>query len=158
MAVSISGGSGSISGGRGKYIARVGSVTDDCQISVMVNGKLAGSSRFRVRTIPDPVATVGGRNSGANVNAGEFKAQGGVGAWLPNFPFELKYSVTSFALSTDSDDGDIVDARVSGNSFGSAQNVLRQVKPGKTVYVENIKAVGPDGRSRTLPALVYYIK
>lgn len=155
----ISGGGGSLTKvGPGKYIARVNSVTDACRITVSVQGKVAGASDFRVRTIPDPVATVGGRASGDNVNAGEFRAQAGVGAYIKDFPFDLKYSVTGFMLSTDSDDGDIIEAPVSGNSWGAAQNVLRQVKAGKTVYIDNIYATGPDGRRRKLPSLVYYIK
>ena len=48
--------------GNGKYIARVNSVTDDCKITVSVDGKVAGVSQFRVRTIPTPTATVGGVN------------------------------------------------------------------------------------------------
>ncbi len=157
--VSISGGGGSITkSGPGKYNVRVGSQSDDTKITVSVDGKVAGVSQFRVRSIPDPVASVGGRPSGANINAGEFRAQAGVGAGVKDFPFDIKYKVTSFLLSTDSDDGDIAEAPVTGNSWGSAQNVLRQVKPGKTVYVDNIRAMGPDGRSRNLPSLVYYIK
>jgi gliding motility-associated protein GldM len=156
---SIAGGAGSITKvGPGKYTVRVGAVTDDCRISVSVNGKNAGTSQFRVRTIPDPVASVGNQLSGSNFNAGAFRAQGGVAASIKDFPFDIKYSVTSFLISTDTDDGDIVEARVQGNSFGDAQNVMRQVKPQKTVYIDEIYAVGPDGRRRHLPSLMYYIK
>ena len=50
---SISGGGGSLEKvGGGKYIAKVRSVTDDCKITVTVDGKVAGVSQFRVRTIP----------------------------------------------------------------------------------------------------------
>ena len=87
LQVSISGGGGSITGSRGNYIARVNSITDECRISVSVDGKLAGAQNFRVRTIPDPVATVGGNMSGENVAAGAFKAQAGVGAYVKDFPF-----------------------------------------------------------------------
>src|SRR5215213_10322480 len=58
---SIAGGGGSLAKvGSGKYIARVSSITDACRITVNVSGKTAGAADFRVRTIPDPVATVGG--------------------------------------------------------------------------------------------------
>jgi gliding motility-associated protein GldM len=156
----IAGGGGSISGGAGgKYTVRVTTPTDDCVISVSLNGKAAGASRFRVRTIPDPVASVGNKPAGENFNAGAFKAQGGVAAGIKDFPFELQYRVTSFIFSTDTDDGDIAEERVQGNSFGgAAQNVMRHVKPGKTVYIDDIRAVGPDGRNRKLPSLLYYIK
>ncbi|HEX6333187.1 MAG TPA: gliding motility protein GldM [Flavisolibacter sp.] len=159
--VSIEGGGGRLDKtAAGKYNAYVTS-GDVCHISVMVDGKLAGRSQFRIRRIPTPVGTVGGYASGDNVNAGAFKSQAGVGAYIKDFPFDLKYTVTSFVLSTDSDEGDIIEANVSGNTWGAsgqAQNVLRQVKAGKTVYIDNIRATGEDGRSYKLPSLVYYIK
>jgi gliding motility-associated protein GldM len=145
--------------GPGQYIARVNSVTDDCRIVVNVAGKTAGQQVFRVRTIPDPVAAVGGYASGDNVPAGAFKAQAGVGAYIKDFPFELKYSVTNFTVTGETDDGDLIEAPNQGNLWGTqARNVVNRVKPGQTITIDNIRAMGPDGRSRKLPSLVYYIK
>ncbi|MEI6949464.1 gliding motility protein GldM [Paraflavisolibacter sp. H34] len=157
---SISGGGGSLTKvGPGKYIARVNSPTENCRITVSVSGKVAGASDFRVRTIPDPVATVGGFASGDNVNAGAFRAQGGVGAYIKDFPFELKYSVTSFTLTADDDQGDILEAPCTGNTWSAkARSIVQGLKAGRMVTIDNIRATGPDGRSRKLPSLVYYIK
>ena len=160
VAASIVGGGGSLRKvGAGKYVARVGSVTDDCKITVSVDGKVAGVSQFRVRTIPTPVATVGNFESGSNVPAGAFKAQGGVAAWIKDFPFELKYSVTSFTLTADNDEGDIDEAACTGNTWSpKAQQIIRNLKSGRLVTIDNIRAMGPDGTNRKLPSLVYYIK
>lgn len=160
ISVAISGGGGRLDKvGAGKYNAFVGSVTDNCTITVLVDGKPAGASQFRVRTIPDPVATVGGEPSGMNIAAGAFRAQGGVAAWVKDFPFELKYTVTSFTLTADTDDGDIIEARCTGNTWSAqAQGLLKSLKAGKTVTIDEIRAQGPDGRNRRLPSLVYYIK
>lgn len=160
VAANISGGGGSIRKvGAGKYIARVSSVTDNCTITVSVDGKTAGASQFRVRTIPTPVATVGNFESGSNVPAGAFKAQGGVAAWIKDFPFELKYSVTSFTITADNDEGDIDEAVCQGNTWSpKAQQIVRNLKSGRLVTIDNIRAVGPDGANRKLPSLVYYIK
>ncbi|HMG67551.1 MAG TPA: gliding motility protein GldM, partial [Chitinophagaceae bacterium] len=85
--VSITGGNGNMKDlGGGHYIARVNSVTDECFIAVSVNNKLAGKSQFRVRTIPRPVATVGGAESGDNMTVGQFRVQTGVGAYIKDFP------------------------------------------------------------------------
>ena len=158
--VGITGGSGSINRvGPGKYIARVGSVTDDCRISVSVDGKVAGVSQFRVRTIPRPIAVVGTYESGSNVPAGAFRAQAGVGAGIKDFPFELQYRVTRFVISADSDDGYIDDAPCQGNTWSAeARRIINNLKPGKTVTIDDIYAQGPDGRNQKLPSLVYYIK
>ncbi len=160
VSIGVSGGGGSASkAGSGKYNVRVNSITDDCKITVTVDGKVAGVSQFRVRTIPDPVATVGGYPSGENVNAGAFRAQAGVGAYIKDFPFELKYSVTQFTLTSDTDDGDIDEAPCTGNTWSpKALTMIRNLKTGKLVTIDNIRATGPDGRSRKLPSLVYYIK
>ncbi|MBI1343003.1 MAG: gliding motility protein GldM [Terrimonas sp.] len=158
---SIAGAGGTIQKvGNGKYIARVKQQSDDCKITVMVDGKVAGISQFRVRQIPDAVATVGGFPSGENVPAATFRAQGGVGAWIKDFPFDLKYKVTQFTISTDSDDGDIVEAQCTGNAFDDkAINLIKtHVKTGKTVYIDGIRALGEDGQNRKIPSLVYYIK
>ena len=159
--VAISGGGGSINRvGNGKYVVKVGQQSDDCKVTVSVDGKVVGVSQFRVRQIPGAQATVGGAISGDNVPAGTFRAQGGVAAWIKDFPFDLKYSVTQFTISTDSDDGDIVEAQCTGNAFSAKaiQIIKDQVKAGKTVYIDNIRVQGEDGQNKKVPSLIYYIK
>jgi gliding motility-associated protein GldM len=161
LQVSISGGGGNISGSGGHYVARVSSVTDDCRITVSVDGKLAGAQVFRVRTIPDPVATVGGYASGDRISAGAFKAQTGVGAYVKDFPFELKYTVTSFSIVGDTEDGDIIEIPCTGNLWSQnqkAKDMISRLKPNSLITIEQIRAIGPDGRTRSLPALLYNIK
>ncbi len=145
--------------GGGKWVARVNQVNDNTIITVTVDGKVAGSSQFRVRTIPEAQAYVGGQPSGAQISAGQFKAQGGVGAGIKNFPFELDYEVLSFNFTCDSDD-DIVSLPNNGAAFsGQVRNAINQhVKADRMVTIENIKVRGPDGRVTTAPSLLYYIK
>jgi gliding motility-associated protein GldM len=156
----IVGGGGSLTRvGPGKYIARVNSVTDDCRINVSVEGKVAGASQFRVRTIPEAQAYVGGQPSGASMAAGAFKAQGGVGAGIKNFPFELSYDVVSFTFTCDTDD-DIVSVPSQGAAFsGAVRNAINaHVKADRMVTIDEIRVKGPDGRTTKAPSLVYYIK
>ncbi len=146
--------------GPGKYIARVNTVSDNCMISVSVDGKVVGQSQFRVRNIPQAQAYVGGQPSGANVPAGAFKAQGGVGAGIKDFPFELSYDVQSFTFTCDTDDGDIASVPSNGAAFsGAVRTAINQhVSAGKMVTIDNIRVKGPDGRTSTAPSLIYYIK
>jgi len=146
--------------GGGKYIAKVRSVTDDCKITVTVDGKVAGVSQFRVRTIPQPVGTVGGFASGDNVSAGAFKAQSGVGAYIKDFPLNLKYSVVSFTITADDPaSGDILEENCTGNLWSArAQAMVKNLTQGRMVTIDNLRAQGPDGRIQKLPSLVYYIK
>jgi gliding motility-associated protein GldM len=145
--------------GPGKYVARVNSQNDNTLITVNVEGKVAGTAQFRVRNIPSAQAYVGGQPSGSNVAAGAFKAQGGVGAGIKDFPFELSYDVVSFTFTCDTDD-DIVSIPVQGAGFtGAVKNAINQhVQAGRMVTIDNIRVKGPDGRVTSAASLLYYIK
>jgi gliding motility-associated protein GldM len=145
--------------GNGKWIARVSKIDDNTTISVSVEGKVAGVSQFRVRTIPEAQAYVGGQTSGTEVNAAAFKAQPGVSAGIKNFPFQLEYEVVSYNFTCDTDD-DIVSIPVNGALFqGQVKNAINQhVKAGRMVTIENIRVKGPDGRVTPAPSIFYYIK
>jgi len=160
VSVSISGGGGSIvKQGGGHYIAKVNTVDDNTVINVSVDGKVLGSQQFRVRTIPDPVATVGGVMSNENMPAGQFRAQTGVGAYIKDFPLKLQYTVVSFTLTADDADGNIEEAPCQGNTWSpKALSMIKGLAGGRTVTLDNIRAQGPDGRVRKIPGLTYYIK
>ena len=145
--------------GSGKYIARVTKVDDNTTITVKVEGKVAGVSQFRVRTIPDAQAYIGGQPSGSEINAAAFKAQPGVAAGIKNFPFQLDYEVVSYNFTCDTDD-DIISIPATGALFqGQVKNAIMQhVKPGRMVTIENIRVKGPDGRVVPVSAIFYYIK
>jgi gliding motility-associated protein GldM len=145
--------------GSGKYIARVNKVDDNTTITVKVDGKVAGISQFRVRTIPDAQAFIGGAQSGTEVNAQAFKAQPGVAAGVKNFPFTLDYEVVSFNFTCDTDD-DITSIPVQGALFqGAVKRAIDQhVKAGRMVTIESIRVKGPDGRITSVPSIFYYIK
>lgn len=159
--VSITGGGGTITKlSPGKYNVRVSSSTDDAKITVSVDGKVAGVSQFRVRLIPAAGAFVGNYESGSNVPAGAFIAQPGVAAGIKNFPFDLKYTVSSFSISCDNDEGDIDVVDVQGNQWNqrAIAMIRKNVKAGRLVTVDNIRVVGPDGRTQPAPSIIYYIK
>lgn len=157
--VSITGGGGSLTKvGAGKYIARVGSVTDDCRITVSVDGKVAGASQFRVRTVPTPAAFVGGQPSGATVSANILANQEGIAAGIKDFPFELKYTIAEYQVIGLNDEGDIIKASGNGPGFTPAvRNIIKVAKPGDVIQFNNLFCIAPDGRRIKLPALVYNI-
>jgi gliding motility-associated protein GldM len=159
--VSISGGGGSLNKiGAGKYNVRVNSPTDECIISVSVDGKVAGSSRFRVRNIPAPTGTVGAFPSGETINAGAFRAQAGVGAFIRDFPFDIKYEVVGYTISLDDENGDVVSADCQGSLWSSAARRIidANAKPQRMITIDNLRARGPDGKTFKLGSLVYYLK
>jgi gliding motility-associated protein GldM len=145
--------------GAGKYIARVNAVNDNTIITVSVDGKVAGTAQFRVRTVPQAQAYVGAKPSGSNFTAAEFKAQAGVGAGIKDFPFELVYEVVSYTLTCDTDDGDVYVGNNGGAPFNAVRaGVNQHISSGDIVTIDNIRVKGPDGRTSPAPSLVYYIK
>lgn len=162
VTVTINGGGGTVTKtGAGKYNVRVTQVANDCVLSVFVDGKLAGTSDFRVRIIPAPFATVGGYQSGTNIPASVFMAQPGVSISLKDFPFEIQYEeIIGFTFTTDKDNGELITAECQGAAFSPAVKTIisQYVKSGRMVTIDNIRVKDPSGKERKVPSLVYYIK
>jgi len=161
ITIAVEGGGGSFQkAGTGKYNVRVTAPTEQCYISVFVDGKLAGKSLFRVRNIPAPTGTIGAFPSGETINAGAFKAQAGVGAYIKDFPFDISYDVVSYSISLDNDEGDVETADCQGSywSANAKRIIERNAKPQRMVTIDNLRAKGPDGRIFKLGSLVYYLK
>ncbi|MRT92443.1 gliding motility protein GldM [Ancylomarina sp. 16SWW S1-10-2] len=131
--------------------------------NVLVEGKLDGKWRtlksveFRVKPIPDPVAMVAGKNSGT-INKNLLAMQTGVDAVMDNFDFDLKFKIKSFTVSTQVK-GFTRDEQSTSDYFTRAQiKLLKGLRKKQKVYIEDIKAVGPDGSIRNLPAISFRVK
>jgi hypothetical protein len=82
-----------------------------------------------------------------------------VGAFIKDFPLDLKYTVTSFTLTADDENGDIQEAPCTGNTWSpKALSIIRGLTGGRTVTIDNVRVQCPDGQNRKIPGLVYYIK
>jgi len=161
VTIAIVGGGGAVSKvDAGMYNVKVTTPTDDCTVNVYVDGNLAGATKFRVRMLPQPHGTVGGFTSGAYVDASMFRSRTGIGLYVENSPFEVKYEVIGFKLILPDDKGAIKTVDCDGNVFSNeAKQYLNQyLKPGDIVTIENIRVKAPNGTELKLPALLYNIK
>ena len=124
-----------------------------------INGerRLIGSTNWRVKKVPDPVAQVNGQ-TGGDIRKEVMAIQDGVLAVLVDFDFEFKYTVTQFTLETSS--GGYTNRIVSrSNRFTPEQKeALKRVSLNSIVYIGEIKAVGDDGTTRDLPPISFKIK
>ncbi|MEJ7778296.1 MAG: gliding motility protein GldM [Daejeonella sp.] len=157
LVVSMSG--GNISGSNGKYTVNVSSpgTTATVNVSANINGKTqnVGSTNFRVKRIPDPIARFAGKNSGT-LSSVVIKSQNAIFAILDNFDFDAKFRVTKFSLVIAKPRSDVVAITSNGNSFSSQmQAAIAAVTPGTRVIFDDIVAVGPDGTQRLLPGMVF---
>ena len=156
----ISGGGGQIiNAGGAKRTVRVSQETDECIITIRTPDGKATPIRFRVRSIPDPTPMIGTYESG-DIPASYFKSQAGVRAFVKNFFYETQFNVTSFRITGDGagfDDG-ILEANNTGAVWSEARNIVNKCRAGSYIYIDNIYAVGPDGRRRKLTPLIYNLK
>jgi hypothetical protein len=161
VTITIVGGGGAVSKvDAGMYNVKVTTQTNDCTVNVYVDGNLAGSTKFRVRMLPQPHGTVGGFTSGAYVDANIFRSKAGIGLYVENSLFEVKYEVIGFKLILPDEKGATKTVDCDGNVFSpEAKQYLNQyLKRGDIVTVENIRVKGPNGSDFKLPALLYNIK
>ena len=125
-----------------------------------VNGtrKVVGTSFWRVKKVPDPVAQVAGK-SGGDLRKEVLAIQDGVLAVLEDFDFDFKYKVTQFELGTTGSDGYYVGKASKSNRFTAEQKeLLKRANPGSKVFIDNIKAIGDDGSTRDLKGITFTVK
>jgi gliding motility-associated protein GldM len=140
------------------YPDKVG-VNSIVSVSAQIDGtvKQIGSMPFRVKRVPDPLATVANKNAGL-ITRNELAAEQGVFAEIPDFDFEMKFTVTSFVVST-SKGGFVVDKPATGNRFTQEQiDLMKGLNPGSRLYIDNIVAKGEDGTTRNLSSISFKIR
>jgi len=159
---SMSGGGGSIDKkGGDEYTVKV-TQTGKCYIAVAAtfadgSTKSMGQKEFRIKRVPDPVAMVGNQKEGV-MKKNAFVAYGRVDAVMENFDFELEFRVSEFIVSMVVK-GFTREERSTSNRFSQAQiEMIQASAPGTKVYIENIKAKGPDGSSRPLGNLMFKLQ
>jgi len=158
ITASISGGGGVLTGSGAKRTVRVSQETDDCYINVVTPDGKSTRMQFRVRSIPDPTPMIGTYKSG-DIPASYFKSQAGVRAIVENFYYKTQFNVTSFRMTGDGNGfEDIVEATNTGAEWNEARNIVNKCRQGSFITIEDIYAIGPDGRRRKLTPLIYYLK
>ncbi len=157
LRVSISG--GTLSGSGGNYTVRV---SGGSEATVTVSGEISpgksqvlSSSKFRVKKVPNPIATFGGKASGV-LSAGTARGVGRLEAELKDFDFDLKFRVTKFTMVYIKPRQDAQFVTSADGSFsGQARNIINSVAPGDALYFTNVTVAGEDNSVRQLETPVY---
>ncbi|HWY38464.1 MAG TPA: gliding motility protein GldM [Bacteroidia bacterium] len=166
LVVSGSGGGISIKpNGAGKYIVTATSETikgSEAKINVSAKTKDGvkpqGSGSFRVKRIPDPVPMIGGKKGTAEIKKIEVGSIGAVLAKLEGFDFEANFVVTSYEF-TAVIKGNPVALSGTGNQLTQEmKTALSKVTVGGKIFLDNVKAKGPDGTSRSIGGVTLKVK
>jgi len=145
--------------GNGEYIAYVKEMGETIiSVTYSVNGeKVTVKKHFRTKRVPDPTAKVGGKNGGS-VPKSWLMAQKGLMAILENFDYDLSYKIKSFTVLTKDDNYETENPSPSAAFTETQRKQMAKLKSGDTVYIQDIKAIGPDGIERQLGNCIFTIQ
>lgn len=111
-----------------------------------------------MRLVPDPMAMLGSHKGGI-VSREELAQADILQVVLENFDFDLSFRVTGFSITLTGKGRDATEVISDSNRVtAEMKSLIRGSRSGDIIYVEKIRASGPDGTVRTLPPLKYTIQ
>lgn len=156
---------GTLSRNGDQWIAHPGKVGTESEIKVSatIDGttQTVGSMKFRVRKLPDPSPYLAVKDANGNVvhykgspkriNKGSLMESTGLGAAIDDDILNVAYTVVSFSTVFFDQMGNAIPELSDGARFSSRQKEqFRRLKPGKSFFISNVKAKGPDGITRDI--------
>lgn len=151
----------------GGFIARPNEIGKDAEITVSaeVEGRtqVMAKHTFRVRQLPDPMPFIeytdqdGNvkryRGGGAPLLKGQLLQSEGIVAAIDDGLLNIGFRVISFETLFFDNMGNAVPEVSEGSKFSARQkDLFRRLSRGKRFFITGVKAVGPDGIERQLPA------
>ncbi|MDE6811030.1 MAG: gliding motility protein GldM, partial [Muribaculaceae bacterium] len=156
---------GSLTRNGDTWTARVTQVGTEVEISVSaeLDGRTqsVGSMKFKVRKLPDPTAYISLKDASGNpvhykgspkrITKAQLMAASGLGASVDDGIINVTYSVVSFSTIFYDSMGNAIPEVSAGASFSERQKEeFKRLKAGKSFFISNIKAKGPDGITRDI--------
>jgi len=120
--------------------------------------RLIGTSDWRVKRVPDPVAQVAGKTGGGTIRKQRLMIEDGVLAVLEDFDFDYKYTVTEFEVQTTAGGFTNVYKSTSNRFTQQQKDQFGSLSQNSWVYIGNIKAVGENGEVRDLKPISFKIQ
>ena len=109
---------------------------------------------FRVRAVPNPMASFANVQGEGLVGKGALVAQEACFAVMKDFDFDLRFTVTEFTLTFNDKGFDVSEASTNNRITPNQRALLNRLTRGKKLYVEKVKAVGPDKKIRDLAPII----
>lgn len=133
-------------------------------VSADMDGKMQnmGGTPFRVKRVPDPLASSGGRYGG-KLSKGELVGLGRIAAGMsPDFPYPLRWVVSSFVVTVKSASGSGEKSEYTNNGpmFDSRTiSLINSSTPGARVMFSDIQCSNPIlGSRQTVNSLSFKIR
>ena len=162
--ISVGDGATSVKTGPGNYNVSVPesligrTVTITVHANVGDKNQTMGSTTFRVKRVPDPVAVLGGGFKGGKTTKPELLANPFVFANMGDFAYDLKWTVNSYNVTFIIKGIEDAPIPCTGNQFSDAlKNKINSCSPGTLIFFDNIKVSCVAG-SRTLNPISVILK
>ena len=146
------------------WIAHPTKVGAECEITVTANvdgvSTNVGSTKFRVRKLPDPMPFITYTDAkgvpnrykgGKPFPKATLLAAKGVDAAIDDEILNIDYRVISFETVFFDQMGNAIPELSAGSNFSERQRAaIRRLQHGKRFYISHVKATGPDGIQREI--------
>jgi gliding motility-associated protein GldM len=147
------------------WIAHASKVGSEATITVsaQLDGRTqqVGQMTFRVRKLPDPTAYIAMKDGSGNtvhykgspkrISKAALMAADGLGAAIDDDLLNVSYTVVSFSTVFFDSMGNAIPEVSAGSKFSERQKEqFKRLKPGKSFFISNVKAKGPDGITRDI--------
>jgi gliding motility-associated protein GldM len=147
------------------WIAQASKVGSEATISVSAQldgrSQQVGQMTFRVRKLPDPTAYIAMRDGSGNtvhykgspkrISKAALMSADGLGAAIDDDLLNVTYTVVSFSTVFFDSMGNAIPEVSAGSKFSERQKEqFKRLKPGKSFFISNVKAKGPDGITRDI--------
>ena len=149
--------------GNGKYEVEVTS-SGSCVVTVAAQTSEGLKQQglpleFRAKEIPTPMPKLAGRKGYGTLDVSmlEVQAMNNLIAELENFDFAATFKIISFTIGI-SKNQVYKDFECTNKVSDEAKTELAKCKKGTKIFVENIQAVGPDGKIRKLANMIFKVK
>ncbi len=153
---------GTLSKGSEGWIVKPGKDAEATISATVTNpdgtSKTMTGMKFRVKNVPSPTPYFAGKSvNDETIKKTELTAAAGVIAKMIDFEFDLKFEVTEYRV-TMIIGGTPIEKMTKGAAVsGDMKEMFQKAKPGQKVYIEGIKARGPDGTTRNLGSLSFKV-
>ena len=151
--------------GNGHFVATPSAVGKD--VTIHVTARDEGQVRslppfvFHVRKLPDPTAYIAmgtDRFKGGALSKGALMGATTIHAAIDDGLLDIPFKVLGFETVFFDNMGNAIPLASAGSNFSERQREeFRKLSRNRRFYISHIKAVGPDGITRTLPAAMEVI-
>lgn len=113
--------------------------------------------RVRCLQIPDPIPVIGNKEGGI-ISKQVLLVYNVLRAEIRHSYFDIRFHIIEFTVNTYNSEGFCISNSSKSSKFTPQQKQqIKQLKRGQKLYIENIKAIGPDKTTRKLPPMVFKI-